>query len=38
VPYTYTSYLRLDEILDLQTPASGGEEYDEMLFFVIHRI
>jgi tryptophan 2,3-dioxygenase len=38
VPYTYTSYLRLDELLDLQTPASGGEEHDEMLFIVIHQV
>ncbi|HEY0513331.1 MAG TPA: tryptophan 2,3-dioxygenase family protein [Thermoanaerobaculia bacterium] len=36
--YTYTSYLRLDELLDLQTPASGGEEHDEMLFIVIHQV
>jgi tryptophan 2,3-dioxygenase len=42
VPYTYTSYLRLDELLGLQTPASqeapGGEEHDEMLFIVIHQV
>jgi tryptophan 2,3-dioxygenase len=42
LPYTYTTYLRLDELLDLQTPASreasGGEEHDEMLFIVIHQI
>jgi tryptophan 2,3-dioxygenase len=42
VPYTYTSYLRLDELLDLQTPASrndsGGTEHDEMLFIVIHQV
>ena len=38
MPYTYTSYLRLDELLDLQTPASGGEEHDEMLFIVIHQV
>ena len=36
--YTYTSYLRLDELLDLQTPASGGEDHDEMLFIVIHQV
>lgn len=38
---TYTNYLRLDELLDLQTPASGngGEsEHDEMLFIVIHQV
>jgi tryptophan 2,3-dioxygenase len=38
LPYTYTSYLRLDELLDLQTPASRGEEHDEMLFIVIHQV
>jgi tryptophan 2,3-dioxygenase len=42
VAYTYTSYLRLPELLDLQTPASreapGGEEHDEMLFIVIHQV
>ena len=38
MPYTYTSYLRLDELLDLQTLASGGEEHDEMLFIVIHQV
>jgi tryptophan 2,3-dioxygenase len=37
-PVTYSSYLRLDELLDLQSPASGGEEHDEMLFIVIHQI
>jgi len=35
---TNASYLRLDELLDLQTPASGGEEHDEMLFIVIHQV
>jgi tryptophan 2,3-dioxygenase len=32
---TYTSYLRLDELLACQTPLSG--EHDEMLFIVIHQ-
>jgi len=35
---TYSSYLRLGELLDLQTPASGGEEHDETLFIVIHQV
>ncbi len=35
---TYSSYLRLDELLDLQTPASKGEDHDEMLFIVIHQV
>ena len=38
MPYTYSTYLRLDELLDLQTPASGGEDHDEMLFIVIHQV
>jgi tryptophan 2,3-dioxygenase len=38
VPHTYTSYLRLGELLDLQTPASGGDDHDEMLFIVIHQV
>src|ERR687893_3331386 len=33
---TYSSYLRVDELLDLQTPRS--EEHDEMLFIVIHQV
>ena len=32
---TYAGYLRLDELLSLQTPRS--EEHDEMLFIVIHQ-
>ena len=35
---TYSSYLRLDELLDLQTPASEGPEHDEILFIVIHQV
>ena len=35
---TYSSYLRLGELLDLQTPASEGEDHDEMLFIVIHQV
>jgi tryptophan 2,3-dioxygenase len=38
---TYTSYLRLDELLNLQTPKSAGPagpEHDEMLFIVIHQV
>ncbi|MFL6193073.1 MAG: tryptophan 2,3-dioxygenase [Thermoanaerobaculia bacterium] len=41
MPYTYTSYLRVDELLDLQTLASaakGEAEHDEMLFIVIHQV
>ena len=34
---TYSSYLRLDELLGLQRPRSEGPEHDEMLFIVIHQ-
>jgi tryptophan 2,3-dioxygenase len=33
---TYTSYLRLDEVLTAQRPRSS--EHDEMLFIVIHQV
>jgi tryptophan 2,3-dioxygenase len=35
---TYSSYLRVDELLDLQQPRSEGPEHDEMLFIVIHQV
>ena len=39
---TYTSYLKLDQILDAQAPRSedptGVMEHDEMLFIVIHQV
>ncbi len=38
MPLTYGSYLRLDELLGLQTPVSEGPEHDEMLFIVIHQV
>jgi len=41
MPVTYSSYLRLDELLSLQTPLSEGPEgpeHDEMLFIVIHQV
>src|SRR5690606_2278200 len=38
MPLTYGSYLRLDELLDLQTPVSDGPEHDELLFIVIHQV
>jgi len=34
---TYSSYLRLDELLGLQTPASD-DEHDETLFIVVHQV
>lgn len=35
---TYGSYLRVPELLALQTPVSDGPEHDEMLFIVIHQV
>jgi tryptophan 2,3-dioxygenase len=35
---TYGSYLRLDELLDLQSPVSDGPEHDEMLFIIVHQV
>jgi tryptophan 2,3-dioxygenase len=35
---TYASYLRIDELLGLQTLASDPPEHDEMLFIVIHQV
>jgi tryptophan 2,3-dioxygenase len=35
---TYSSYLRVDELLTLQKPRSEGPEHDEMLFIVIHQV
>jgi tryptophan 2,3-dioxygenase len=34
---TYTSYLKIDELLRLQQPLSDGPQHDEMLFIVIHQ-
>ena len=34
---TYVSYLRLPELLDLQTPRSSPEHPDELLFIVVHQ-
>ncbi len=35
---TYSSYLKIDELLLLQQPRSHGPEHDEMLFIVIHQV
>jgi tryptophan 2,3-dioxygenase len=35
---TYSSYLKLEELLQLQQPLSDGPEHDEMLFIVIHQV
>lgn len=34
---TYSSYLKVDELLALQEPRSEGPEHDEFLFIVIHQ-
>ena len=34
---TYISYLKIDELLELQNPESTGPEHDEMLFIIIHQ-
>jgi len=36
--YTYSTYLKLDELLTIQQPASDPPEHDEMLFIVIHQV
>ena len=38
MPVTYSSYLKLDELLSLQQPVSDGPEHDETLFIIIHQI
>jgi tryptophan 2,3-dioxygenase len=35
---TYGSYLRLHELLELQTPVSDGPEHDETLFIIVHQV
>jgi len=35
---TYSGYLKLDQLLDLQQPRSTPPEHDEMLFIVIHQV
>jgi tryptophan 2,3-dioxygenase len=34
---TYTDYLKVDELLELQSPRSEPEEHDELLFIIIHQ-
>ncbi len=38
MPLTYSSYLKVDELLALQQPVSDGPEHDEHLFIVIHQV
>ncbi|HEV8148718.1 MAG TPA: tryptophan 2,3-dioxygenase family protein, partial [Gemmatimonadales bacterium] len=35
---TYSSYLQLPDLLELQRPRSTPAEHDEMLFIVIHQV
>ncbi len=35
---TYSSYLKLDELLSLQHPRAGELEHDETLFVIIHQV
>lgn len=35
---TYSSYLKIDELLGLQQPLSDGPEHDELLFITIHQV
>lgn len=37
-PLTYSNYLQLPELLQLQQPRSTPAEHDEMLFIVIHQV
>jgi tryptophan 2,3-dioxygenase len=34
---TYSSYLKVPELLDLQHPTSSPEHHDEMLFIIVHQ-
>ena len=38
MPVTYSSYLKIDELLNLQECQSEGPKHDEMLFILIHQI
>ncbi|MDP3911677.1 MAG: tryptophan 2,3-dioxygenase family protein [Gemmatimonadales bacterium] len=38
MPVTYSSYLRLDDLLSLQQPREGPLEHDETLFVIIHQV
>ena len=35
---TYADYLRIPELLELQSPRSDGPEHDELLFIIIHQV
>ena len=35
---TYSTYLKISELLSLQEPKSEGPEHDELLFIIIHQV
>ena len=35
---TYSTYLKLDQLLSLQAPRPGELEHDETLFVIIHQV
>jgi tryptophan 2,3-dioxygenase len=37
MPLTYSNYLKLDQLLDLQQLQSNGTSQDEMLFVIVHQ-
>jgi tryptophan 2,3-dioxygenase len=37
MPLTYSSYLKLDELLSIQSVQSLGKAHDEMLFIIVHQ-
>lgn len=38
MPLSYGSYLKINELLDLQRPLSRPPHHDEMLFIIIHQV
>ena len=38
MPVSYSSYLQVDALLELQKPLSDGPEHDEHLFIVVHQV
>ena len=38
MPLSYGSYLKVDELLELQRPLSRPPHHDEMLFIIIHQV
>ena len=38
MPLTYSSYLKLDQLLNLQEFRSKDREHDELFFIIIHQV